>query len=129
MKCNLSFDQYITLASVVIAILSLVVTICLTIVNHKSSAKILIKEKQIDCYCNLAFTLLKIRKEGLTEEHLSSFVLFSSYALLLGNDEVIKQVNYCMEKIAKNNFSTEDISETFEILKNSIRNHSIFSPF
>ena len=129
MKCNLSFDQYITLASVVIAMLSLAVTICLTIVKHKSSVKVLVKEKQIECYCNLAFTLLKIRKEGLTEKHLNSFVLFSSYALLLGDDKIIHQVNYCMEKVVKNDFSTGDISETFEILKNSIRNYSIFSSF
>lgn len=129
MICNLSFDQYVTLASVVIAILSLAVTICLTIVNHKSSAKILIKEKQIECYCNLAFTLQKIKKEGLTKEHTNSFMLFSSYALLLGNNKVIHQLTYCVEKISKNDFSSDDIAQTFEILKNSIRNHSIFSAF
>ena len=129
MELDLSLEQYAPLFSVFITALSIVITVIIAFINHRSSMRRLIKEKQIDCYSQTVYILLKIQRKGLNEERLDSFAFFSSYVQVIGSDNAITQVSECLDKIRNKTLSPDDIVKTINVLKKEIRKLSVLSTF
>lgn len=127
MFVDLSFEQIIAILSLIIAALSLLFSLAANIINHKSAMKVLMTEKRIDAYCNLADIIMAVRYEGITDKNKAVLHKRTSAVMLLGSKKVKSAVNTYLHELQNGAVIPNDhLAIILNTLDNEIHSRSIF---
>lgn len=130
MFTNLSFEQIIAILSLIVAVLSLLFSLAANIINHNSAMKVLITEKRIAAYCDLAAVIMSVRYEGFTAKNAEIFHKCTSTAMLLGSKKVKNVINHYLCDLQEGTvIPQENLAIVLNTLDNEIHSRSIFFSF